>query len=154
VDGYYTNIDDITIKTWNNASRGNYKVLRIDPKVGKKKKDLKAWNIIYTAYLKEFGISKEYAELLELQVELLEVQIEFIETDNQFLRNEINRLEQAIIDLIKKPNTGDFDTALINLSKWIGHQVDEQTKMKRFKKMVEVHKKEAQAMEKLIKKNK
>lgn len=163
MDNYNVDIKKITLGIWAVAKSGDHSVLRVYRDLVDKEekeelwnegKDKEAWDIVFQKYLNIFGLTNEYVALLELKEQLLLVQLEYIETDNRFLLNEIWRLEAEINDILKRGGDGDIDTSMILLSKWIGHSVSEDTYIVKFHKMLEVHKKEAEELERIYKKNK
>ncbi len=163
MDNYNVNIKKVTLAMWAVAKSGDYSILRINRDLTKKEKkedvwnedkDREAWSIVFQEYLNIFGLTKEYVALLELKEQLLYVQLEYIETDDRFLLNEIYRLEAEINDILNRSDNGDIDKSMILLSKWIGHAVSDETNIVKFHKMLEVHKHEAEELERIYKKNK
>jgi len=163
MDDYNVNIKKITLAIWAVAKSGDYSILRVYRDLVKKEKkedvwnenkDREAWTIVFQEYLNIFGLTKEYVALLELKEQLLYVKLEYIETDDRFLLNEIFRLEAEIDDILNRGDDGDIDKSMILLSKWISHAISDETNIVKFHKMLEVHKQEAEELEKIYNKNK
>lgn len=150
---YYSDIDSLPIYNWQKILKGEIEYCRIDISKGSPEEDEKYVDLIKDDYYKAFGLGKDYLRLIELQKELAENQINWIISGDEFLRNAINRLEYEIKELLERPEEeGSMGESLINLSKWVGYRIDvKQVSVREFYNMVNLFKKEAEAVKKVNK---
>lgn len=75
------------------------------------------WLSIYDEYLEEFGLSKEYKELLEKKKEIAALKNEFIITENRSLLNFIKIEEMELKASFDKSEGMSFESVVIGIEK-------------------------------------
>ncbi len=77
----------------------------------------KAWLSIYDEYLEEFGLSKEYKEILERKKDIARMKNEFIMTDNRSLLNFIKIEELELEATFDKSEGMSFESVVNGIEK-------------------------------------
>lgn len=143
---YYKGLD-IPMFNWFQIQDGLTEYVRIDQEIGTEEEDAKYIELIQDAYYNEFGISKEYLNILRLQDQLADAKLDWIIENNTFLLNKIRRLQNEIDEILARPVESDMDSSVIALSKWIGYRIDQKiVTLKEFYKMVEMYAKEVETI--------
>jgi hypothetical protein len=75
------------------------------------------WLSIYDEYLEEFGLSKEYKEILERKKEIARMKNEFIMTDNRSLLNFIKIEELELEASFDKSEGMSFESVVVGLER-------------------------------------
>ncbi len=75
------------------------------------------WLDIYNEYLEEFGLSKEYKEILDRKKEIARLKNEFIMTDDRSLLNFIKIEELELESTFDKSETMGFESVVIGIEK-------------------------------------
>jgi len=75
------------------------------------------WIEIYNEYIEEFGLSKEYKDLLERKKEIARMKNEFIRTDNSSLLNFIKIEELELEATFDKSEAMSFESVVIGIEK-------------------------------------
>lgn len=146
MNNYNLHIEDITVYAWKKCQSGKLEYTRKDLKNGTLEDDLKAWDLVYDSYIKEFGIGSEYAYILELQSDLAILKLDLIITGNRMLLNKINALNTEIENYLNRSKDSGMDitTTLIMVGKWLGYKVNEkETTILELYKMIDLIKKES-----------
>ena len=149
---YFTSIDDFMLDRWWKCIDGDLKFTRIDLNDGNEKSDFDAWCKINDSYINEFGLSKELEEITELRMRIANLECDFIIENDQFLRNEIRRLTNELLDIIKKATDGEGlnrNGLMVQLEKWMGFGLPETTTTtKKFYSIVREFEKEQEHIKK------
>jgi hypothetical protein len=75
------------------------------------------WESIYNEYLEEFGLTKEYKELLEKKINLARLKNEFIQTDNRSLLNFIKIEAIELEAMFETSDSLGFEAVIVNIEK-------------------------------------
>lgn len=75
------------------------------------------WLNIYDEYLEEFGLSKEYKDILERKKEIARLKNEFIMTDNRSLLNFIKIEEIELEATFDKSESMSFESVVIGIER-------------------------------------
>lgn len=125
----YKSFDDISLYSWNKCTNGMLQYVRFGAtdEDTHDENDVKAWDSIYDAYLKMFGLQPIYEQYLRKSIELANVQADYVITSDKYLKNVIRILETDIEKLKGKFNKGtNIEDVLIYLGKWYGQILDSQ----------------------------
>ncbi len=133
---YYRNLDELPLWNWIKLfTEKDYKYLIKDVEYSIftiKPKDFEdlnnIWQKIYDEYVDNFGFTKKYKRVLELQRKIAILKCNMYINDNSFIRNEIRIKEQQL----KKENSknvvdedgNDYNKQLILIEKWLGSSLD------------------------------
>ncbi len=119
----FSSIDDLPQWNWSQIHKtGNlaylkklntYRKIEIDNSLVLEK----IWLSIYDEYLEEFGLSKEYKEILERKKEIARLKNEFIMTDNRSLLNFIKIEELELEATFDKSESMSFESVVIGIEK-------------------------------------
>lgn len=119
----YSSIDDLPQWNWEQIHKtGNLAYIKQLKNYRKIKKDKsptlqQLWEDIYNEYIDEFGLSKQYVDLLERKKKLARLKNEFILTDNRSLLNFI-KIEQMELDASFDKSAGmSFESVVIGIEK-------------------------------------
>lgn len=119
----YSSIDDLPQWNWEQVHKtGNFayiKQLKNYRKIEVDKSPTleQLWEDIYNEYLEEFGLSKQYLDLLERKKKLARLKNEFILTDDRSLLNFI-KIEQMELDAAFSKGEGmSFESVVIGIEK-------------------------------------
>ena len=119
----YSSIDDLPQWNWEQIHKtGNLAFIKELKSYRKIKEDKSAtlqqlWEDIYNEYLTEFGLSKQYLDLLERKKKLARLKNEFILTDDRSLLNFI-KIEQMELDASFDKGAGmSFESVVIGIEK-------------------------------------
>jgi hypothetical protein len=82
------------------------------------------WLQIYDEYLKEFGLSKEYKEILERKKQIARMKNEFITTNNRSLLNFIKIEELELEATFDKTEVRGFESVVIGIEKIQGIKLE------------------------------
>ena len=82
------------------------------------------WLTIYDEYLTEFGLSKEYKEILERKKQIARMKNEFIMTDNRALLNFIKIEELELEATFDKSETMGFESVVVAIEKVKKFKID------------------------------
>lgn len=132
---YYLKVDDCPLKAWRKANEGDLKWLRSEKGKGTKEQDKKAWEELQDDFLRQIGLSKDYAEYLDLLRERAILQLEYLKSERK--RDGITIRNRALLNKIKildvqinehRTGTGKGLTmhqVLMRLSKMQGYHIKE-----------------------------
>ena len=119
----YSSIDDLPQWNWSQVHKtGNLAYLKKLNSYRKLEEDNslvleQLWLGIYDEYLDEFGLSKEYKEILEKKKEIARLKNEFIMTDNRSLLNFIKIEEIELEATFDKSESMSFESAVVGIEK-------------------------------------
>jgi hypothetical protein len=83
------------------------------------------WSTIYDEYLKEFGLSEEYKEILKIKRRLAMYQADYIEKEDRILLNYINIEQNALESMYDTTKKGSsFRDSLVHLEKMQGIKIN------------------------------
>lgn len=152
---YFDSINTMPLFNWRKCQdEGMFQFCRInlDENDGRKvndKKDQLAWEKIFDSYITIIGLGKEFERIMELRMEIANLECDYAIEGIEYVRNEINMLKAELEELLGRPVSGDSDTCLIHLSKWMGYRIDpKETTVKEFYKMLGEYQKEVERMNK------
>lgn len=154
MSNYYTDIEDLPLRNWRKITeRGLVEYTRIDLKHGTKAEDYKHAEILHDSFIKEFGFSKDQQRIFELQIEIASLQCDLVIEDNNFIKNQIKRLTRELEEIQNRKGI-EFDECVHYIEIWRGIEINEATMTTRkFFKLLDTYKKEAQNREKQAKKS-
>ena len=141
---YYDDIEDFPLYNWRKIQEQNlFKFVRKDVDSGTVKNDKKFWVKIQDSFLKEFGLTKEYERILELQIEIAELECDLVINDTPFLQNKIRHLNQELEDLRNRGGESDMDETIHYIESWRKIEINERTTtVRKFFKLLRTYKKE------------
>jgi hypothetical protein len=119
----YSSIDDLPQWNWVQIHKtGNLAYLKKLNSYRKVEKDNstvleQVWLSIYDEYLEEFGLSKEYKEILERKKGIARLKNEFIMTNNRSLLNFIKIEELELEASFDKSEVMGFESVVVSLEK-------------------------------------
>ena len=119
----FSSIDDLPQWNWTMIHKtGNLAYIKQLDSYRKVKEDNslvleQVWLSIYDEYLEEFGLSKEYKEILERKKEIARMKNEFIMTDNRSLLNFIKIEELELEASFDKSEGMSFESVVIGLER-------------------------------------
>lgn len=123
---YYETIDEMPLWNWRKCTEGKTEFVRLNKKVGNKKKDADVWTFLYDENIERFGLGKDQETIYELRLRLAELQCDYCIEGNTFMLNEIRMIEQEIIDIVDRIQNGaSIDECLMVLSKWMGFRINQ-----------------------------
>lgn len=100
---------------------GDLTYTRID-NIGNKENDVLAWENIYDKYLKKYGLSKQYVELLKVLKKKADIQIEYIIKKDKFSLTLLEIEEENIKIMLSNNGHGmSIEQTLVHLSKFVGY---------------------------------
>lgn len=83
------------------------------------------WSTIYDEYLKEFGLSEEYKEILKIKRRLAMYQADYIVKEDRILLNYINIEQNALESMYDTTKKGSsFRDSLVHLEKMQGIKIN------------------------------
>ena len=119
----FSSIDDLPQWNWTMIHKtGNLAYIKQLDSYRKVKEDNslvleQLWLSIYDEYLEEFGLSKEYKEILERKKEIARMKNEFIMTDNRSLLNFIKIEELELEASFDKSEGMSFESVVVGLER-------------------------------------
>jgi len=119
----FSSIDDLPQWNWTMIHKtGNLAYIKQLDSYRKVKEDNslvleQVWLSIYDEYLEEFGLSKEYKEILERKKEIARMKNEFIMTDNRSLLNFIKIEELELEASFDKSEGMSFESVVVGLER-------------------------------------
>lgn len=126
----YSSIDDLPQWNWNKVHEtenlaylkklDNYRKLEVDE--GQVLIDI--WHEIYNEYLDEFGLSKEYLDMLEHKKRIARMKNEFIQTDNRSLLNFIKIEEMELAATFDKTEGLSFEQVVVGIERIQRQHID------------------------------
>lgn len=122
-NNYYFSIDTIPLYNWNKCLDGKKEYVR---KNGNGSGDLDevVWDMLYTQYIKTYGLGKVYDKMLKVMKKKVIYELEFVITNDRFKLTQIEMQETTLKNMMASANTGiSSDQSLIYLSKWIGYWI-------------------------------
>ena len=122
---YYELINKFPLSKWRACLEGDHSYTRMDLDVGSEDQDEASWEVLYNQYLDKFGLGDDQKRMFDLKKEIAFLQINYVIDGNEFLKNNINRLESELNEILKRPVEGSFDECIIYLSKWLGYHFDQ-----------------------------
>ena len=123
----YSSIDDLPMYNWKQIHDTNeLKWLFIDNVKCENTKELETiWASIYDEYLKEFGLSEEYKEILKIKRRIAMFQADYIEKEDRILLNYINIEKNALESMYGATTKGSsFRDSLVHLEKMQGIKIN------------------------------
>lgn len=86
---------------------------------------IRSWNVTYNEYIKAFGFSDLFKQLMQKQQELARLKIEKMITGDRSLQTFIDITQIEIDDLNKRTqNPGTLHESKINIEKIVGFRID------------------------------
>lgn len=123
---YYVSIDEFPLWNWRQCVEGLLNYTRINPKKGKDKNDLLAWEKLFDQNIERFGLAGDHERIIELKLELANLQCDYCIENSPFLLNRIKVLQADIKDILERAQEGaTIDECLMALSKWMGFRLDQ-----------------------------
>lgn len=119
----FSSIDDLPQWNWTMVHKtGNLAYIKKLNNYRKIKEDNslvleQLWLAIYDEYLEEFGLSKEYKELLEKKKEIARLKNEFIMTDDRALLNFIKIEELELEATFDKTEGMSFESVVVGIER-------------------------------------
>jgi len=143
---YYSDIEDFSMYNWRKIQeKGLIKYTRKDIENGTLKQDRQYWVKIQDSFLDEFGLSKDQARIIELQIEIAELECDLVIEDDAFLENKIRHLNTDIKEIRDRGTGGDLDDTIHYLETWRKIEINEKTtSVRKFYKMYRTYTKEAE----------
>ncbi len=123
----YSSIDDLPMFNWNKIHETNElkwlfnNKVEIDNTVELEE----LWGTIYDEYLQEFGLSKEYKEILAAKRKIANLQADYIIKGDRVILNFINIEKNALESLYDNTKGGStFRDSLVHLEKMQGIKIN------------------------------
>lgn len=147
---YYEDIEDFPLYNWRNIQEKSLiEYARRDINEGNKKDDKKYWVKIQDSFLKEFGLTKDYQRIIELQIEIAELECDLVIDDDNFLKNRIKQLNRELEELRNQGTGSDMDETIHYIETWRKIEVNEKTTtVRKFFKLLNTYKREAEERKK------
>jgi len=123
----HSSIDDLPMYNWKQIHDTNeLKWLFVKKAKCENTKELEEiWATIYDEYLKEFGLSEEYKEILKIKRRLAMYQADYIEKEDRILLNYINIEQNALESMYDTTKKGSsFRDSLVHLEKMQGIKIN------------------------------
>lgn len=125
---YYKSLDEMPLYNWIECNKGNIIYVRENIKKGNEKDDSKFWELLNDEYIKRFGLSDQFIQIIELQKQKALVELDYITTGKRIILNDIKRLEAKLVNMLtNKGNDIEIDVVLVYLSKYLGYKIDKFT---------------------------
>jgi len=118
---YFNSIDEMPIHNYLKVVDGNLKFLVV--KRGILGNPIKAFDEIQRQLVDRFGISENFAEILELRREICELQCEVAITENRFQNTFIRIKEQELEQLLAIKGATNEELKTI-IEKWLGFKLN------------------------------
>jgi len=123
----YSSIDDLPMYNWKKIHDTNQLKWLFASKVDcENNLELETlWGRIYDEYLHEFGLSKEYQDILKLKRKIANLQADYIVKGDRMVLNYINIEKNALESLYDTSKKGStFRESLIHLEKMQGIKIN------------------------------
>jgi len=142
---YYEDIEDFPLYNWRKIQEKSLvEFVRRDIKEGNAKDDKKFWVKIQDSFLREFGLTKDYERIIQLQIEIAELECDLVIEDDNFLKNRIKQLNRELEELRNQGGDSDMDDTIHYIETWRKIEVNEKTTtVRKFFKLLRTYKKEA-----------
>jgi len=144
MSAYYQDIEDFPLYNWRKIQEKSLiKYVRRDINEGTLKQDRSNWEKIQDSFLAEFGLSKDYERILEIQFDIAQLELDLVIEDNPFLQNKIRQLNRELNDIRDRGVESDMDECIHYIEAWRKIEVNEYTmSVKKFFKRLNLYKKE------------
>jgi len=120
----YTSIHNLPIYNWNKIHEtGDLGYLFLEYKKSDFKGLIHLWDSIYSEYIKEFGLSKEYKEILKLKVNIAKQKADYISTGDRIKLNFIALDESRLQEIEKKEPKQSIHKTLMHIEKAQGVRI-------------------------------
>lgn len=148
--GYYEDIEDFPLYNWRKIQeKGLIEYARKDLSKGSVDYDKKFWVKIQDSFLAEFGLSKEYERILELQLDIAELECDLVINDTPFLQNKIRHLNNELEELRNRGVECDMDECIHYIEIWRKIEVNELTmNVRKFFKLLRTYKEDSKTRRK------
>ena len=142
---YYEDIEDFPLYNWRKIQEKNlFKFVRRDVKEGTAKEDKEYWVKIQDSFLAEFGLTKEYERIIELQIDIAILECDLVINDTPFLQNKIRHLNAELEELRNRGVDNDMDDTIHYVETWRKIEINEKTTtVRKFFKLLRTYKKES-----------
>ena len=126
LEAYYSELDEFPLYNWIKCQDGQYLYTRIDKNKGTDEQDMKAFEVLYNEYLKHYGLSETYQDLLEKRMRLAELKVKFIQSCDAFILNDIAEMEHHIQEVQSrlKETHQTTEQTLVHLSKFMRQMIN------------------------------
>lgn len=144
MSAYYTDIEDFPLYNWRKIQEKSLiKYVRKDINEGTAKKDRDNWEKIQDSFLAEFGLSKDYERILEIQFDIAQLELDLVIEDNPFLQNKIRQLNRELNEIRDRGVESDMDECIHYIEAWRKIEINElTTTVRKFFKLLRTYKKE------------
>ena len=141
---YYTDIEDFPLYNWRKIQEKSLiQYTRKDIEKGNVKNDRAHWELIQDSFINEFGLSKDYKRILELQRDIALLECDLVIEDNAFLQNKIRQLTRELEELRTRGIDSDMDESIHYIESWRKIEINEHTTtVRKFYKLLRTYKKE------------
>jgi len=124
----YKSIRDLPQIVWNKIHlSGDYSLL-IKEDSNKKELDseylFELWNLIYSEYIDEFGLSERFLSIINKKKEIAELQCDFLLSGDKKIRNFVDIARSELESLTSDVYESDFEGNVIYIEKEIGRKID------------------------------
>jgi len=120
----YTSIHNLPIYNWNKIHEtGDLGYLFLEYKKSDFKGLIHLWDSIYSEYIKEFGLSKEYKEILKLKVNIAKQKADYIHSRDRIKLNFIALDESRLQEIEKKEPKQSIHKTLMHIEKAQGVRI-------------------------------
>jgi hypothetical protein len=119
---YYNSINDMPLSKWIQCTDGDLTGCRING-VGTPQMDELMWEAIYDSYIREMGLDKMYAKLLEVMKKKAQIECDYVLTSDRFKLTLLELEEEKLKTMIKSADSGksgSINKSLVYVSKWVG----------------------------------
>lgn len=124
----YTSIHNLPIYNWNKIHEtGDLGYLFLKYKKSDFNGLIQLWEVIYSEYIKEFGLSKDFKDILKLKVNIAKQKAEFIETGDRIKLNFIALDENRLKEIEKSEPKQSFYKTLMHIEKSQGVRLTDKT---------------------------
>lgn len=123
----YSSIDDLPMYNWQKIHDTNeLKYLFVNKQEIENNELLeRRWSSIYDEYLEEFGLSKEYKDILKAKRKIANLQADYIIKGDRILLNFINIEKNALESMYESTKKGSsFRDSLVHLEKMQGIKIN------------------------------
>ena len=123
----FDSIDNLPMYNWKQIHDTNeLKWLFVDKVKCENTQELETiWAAIYDEYLREFGLSNEYKDILKAKRKIAELQADYIVKEDRILLNYINIEQNALESMYDTTKKGSsFRDSLVHLEKMQGIKIN------------------------------
>ena len=144
MSAYYQDIEDFPLYNWRKIQEKSLiKFVRRDINEGTTTKDRTNWEKIQDSFLAEFGLSKEYERILEIQCDIAMLECDLVIDNDPFLQNKIRQLNRELEEIRDRGVESDMDECIHYIETWRRIEVNELTmSVRKFFKLLRTYKKE------------